>query len=146
MLKLFAAGATGLVGGAAAAAALSPEIRARAATLKAPLLSVAAELLNRFSVPPPSTSPPPPPPAPPPPTPPAAEQAATTPPRFRPGMGLGTGWLPSDWRTRYVRATRTSSNPPPGSVTASDSQASDAPPTNRDAAPPESPGAASPSS
>jgi len=145
--KLLAAGATGLVGGVTAAAALSPDIRARAKairtranTLKGPLLSLAAAVLSRLSPPPPATSPPPPPPRP------AADDATTTPPSFRPGMGLGVGWLPSDWRTRYVRrATRASSKASGGSVTASDNHASDAPPANRDAAPPESPGAPSPS-
>jgi hypothetical protein len=78
-VKLLAVGATGLVGGATAAAALSPEIRARAAKLKGPLLSLAGDLLNRLSPPPPPPSPPPPP----------ADQATTTPPPFRPGVGFG---------------------------------------------------------
>jgi hypothetical protein len=142
MAKLLAAGATGLVGGATAAAALSPEIRARARTLKGPLRSLAAEVLNRFIPPSPPTSPPPPSP------PPAADHATTTPPSFRAGVGLGRAWPPSYRRMakHLRRATRTSSKVPGGSVTAPGSQASAAPPANRDAAPPESPGAASPSS
>jgi Helix-turn-helix domain len=136
-VKLLAVGATGLVGGATAAAALSPEIRARAAKLKGPLLSLTGDLLNRLSPPPPPPSPPPPP----------ADQATTTPPPFRPEVGFGAGWPPSYSRTpRYSRRpTHPSSKAPQGRVTASDSQASDAPPTNSDAGPPESPGAPSPS-
>ena len=45
-------GATGAIGGSAVSAALSPEIRARMADLKAPLLTVAVGLLNRISTPP----------------------------------------------------------------------------------------------
>ena len=50
--KLLAVGATGAIGGVAVSAALSPEIRARMAELKAPLLTVAVGLLNRISTPP----------------------------------------------------------------------------------------------
>ncbi len=143
-LKLLVVGATGLVGGATAAAALSPAIQARARTLKGPFLSLAAEVLNRLSPPPPPTSSSP---SPPPPPPPAADRAATRPPSVRPGLGLGVSWPPSDRRTsrNFRRATHTSSKAPRGSVTASDSQAPDAPSTTSDAAPPESSGAASPS-
>src|SRR6266478_1749859 len=73
-LKLLVVGATGLVGGATAAAACSSEIRARAKKLKGPLLSLAGELLNRLSPPPPPPSP-----SPPPPPPPAADRTATRP-------------------------------------------------------------------
>ena len=82
---LIAAAATGVIGGAAATAALSSEVRARLAQLKGPLRSIAEQLLTRLSTPPPAASPP------------AnqSEQAATTPPpRFRPGVGAGTGWPP----------------------------------------------------
>ncbi len=126
-VKLLAAGATGLVGGATAAAALSPDIRARAAKLKAPLLSLADDLLKRLSAVSPTSSPPPP------------AQTTTAPPPFRPGVGFGAGWPRSARRTsRYSRwAARKSPQATGGSVTASDRQAPDAPPTNSDAARPE---------
>ncbi len=137
-VKFLAVGATGVVGGVAAAAALDPRIRAAAAKLKDPLLSLAGDLLNRLSATPPPTSPPPPPPP---------DQTTTPPPPFRPGVGFGASWPPSYSRmSRYVRrATHTPSKAPRGSVTAPDSQARNAPPTNGDATLPESPGAPSPS-
>jgi len=55
-VKLLAAGVTGVVGGAAAAATLDPQIRAGAVKLKAPLLLLALELLKGFNAPPPSAS------------------------------------------------------------------------------------------
>lgn len=56
-VKLAAAGVTGVVGGAAAAAALDPRIRASASELKEPLRSLAVKLLNHFKPPAPSTTP-----------------------------------------------------------------------------------------
>ena len=137
-VKLLAAGATGLVGGATAAAALSPEIQARAAKLKVPLLALAGNILKRLSTPSPPTSPAPPP-----------AQPTTTPPPFRPGgVGFGSGWPRPNRRTaRYSRwAAHKSRKATGGSVTASDRQNSDAPPTSSDAAQPESPDAPSSSS
>jgi excisionase family DNA binding protein len=136
-VKFLAVGATGVVGGVAAAAALDPRIRAAATELKGPLLSLARDLLSRLS-----SSPPPPSPLPPPP-----EQTAAAPPSFQPGMGLGAAWLRSD-RTarRFRRTTSTSSKAPRGNVPASDSQAAAAPPTDTDTGPIQSPGTSSPSS
>jgi hypothetical protein len=133
-VKLLAAGATGLVGGATAAAALSPEIQARAAKLKAPLLTLAGDILKRFSTPSPPTSPAPPP-----------AQTTTTPPPSRPGVGFGADWPRPNRRTsRY--ATHKSPKATGRSVTASDRQAPDDPLANSAAAQPESPDAPSPSS
>ncbi len=128
-LKLLAAGATGFLGGGAAAAALSPELQARAAELKAPFVSWAGDLLKRFSAPPPPASPPP------------ADQAAPAPPPFRPGVGVA-GWPSSYPRSSrsFRRATCKFPKTPRGSVTASEGVA----PTNTDAVLPESPGAPSP--
>jgi hypothetical protein len=82
---LAAVGASGLVAGAAATAALSPEVRARVSHLKGPLCTIVDQLLSRLSTPPPSASPPPNP----------REQATTNPPpRFRPGVGQGAVWPP----------------------------------------------------
>jgi Helix-turn-helix domain len=136
-VKLLAAGATGLVGGATAAAALSPEIQARATKLKAPLLALVSDILKRLSTASPTS------PAPPP------AQPTTTPPPFRPGgVGFVAGWSRPNRRTsRYSRwAAHKSRKATGGSVTASDRQNSDAPPTSSDAAPPESPDAPSSSS
>jgi hypothetical protein len=52
-VKFLAVGVTGAVGGAAAAAALDPQIRAGASKLKDRLLSLAAELARRMASPPP---------------------------------------------------------------------------------------------
>jgi len=54
---LAAVGATGLVAGAAATAALSPEVRARVSHLKGPLCTIVDQLLSRLSTPRPSASP-----------------------------------------------------------------------------------------
>jgi excisionase family DNA binding protein len=56
-VKLAAAGLTGVVGGAAAAAALDPRIRAAASELKEPLRAFTLNLLNHFKPPAPSTPP-----------------------------------------------------------------------------------------
>jgi excisionase family DNA binding protein len=121
-VQLLVAGATGVVGGAAGAAALSPEIRAQAAKLKAPLLSAVGELLNRLSTPPPPTSPPPSP----------ASQAAPAPSPFRPSVGIGVGW-PRSYRrpSRYSPSgTRKPPEGRPGGLTPSDGQVREAAPTD----------------
>jgi hypothetical protein len=129
-VQLLVAGATGVVGGAAGAAALSPEIRARAAKLKAPLLSAVGEFLNRLSTPPPPTSPPPSP----------ASHATPAPPPFRPVTGVG-----ADWPRSYRRPSRYSPSVTPKSpearpegLTPSDGQVREATPTNRDPGPQDS--------
>ena len=134
-LRLLAAGATGFLGGGAAAAALSPELRARAAELQALLLSRAGDLLKRFSTPPPPASTPPP----------QADQAAPAPPPFRRGVGVA-GWPSSYPRSSrsFRRATSTSPKTLPGSATASEGQVRDVAPTNTNAILPESPGVPSP--
>jgi excisionase family DNA binding protein len=128
-VQLLVAGATGVAGGAAGAAALSPEIRAQAAKLKAPLLAAVGELLTRLSAPPP-TSPPPSP----------ASQAAPAPPPFRPSVGVGAAWPRSYRRTsRYSRSvTPKSPEARPEGLPPSDGQVRDAAPTNHDPAPQDS--------
>lgn len=129
-VKVVAAGVTGLVGGATAAATLSPAIRAKVAQFKAPLLTIAGNLLNRISTPPPSASPPTNPPDP----------TTTTPPPFRPRVGFGAGWPPA-YRPRswYSRpGTYKSPGSTPGRVTASGGQAPSAPPTHSEPSPPAS--------
>jgi len=121
---LIAAGATGVIGGAAAVAALSPEVRARVAQLKGPLRTIAQQLLTRLSTPPPSASPPTNPP----------ERATPNPlARFRPGVGVGTGWPPG-YPPRSGSAgpgARTSPKTTPGGAPVT-------PPTNPDAGSPTS--------
>jgi len=78
-VKFLAVGVTGVAGGAAAAAALDPQIRAGAVKLKERLLSLAAEVARRVATPPP----PAPPPA-------APAKDTTTPPS---PTGLSTGML-----------------------------------------------------
>lgn len=121
-VQLLVAGATGVVGGAAGAAALSPEIRAQAAKLKAPLLSAVGEILNRLTTPPPPTSSPPSP----------ASQAAPAPPPFRPSVGVGASWPRSYRRTsRYSPlVTPKSAEPRPEGLTPSDGQVRGAAPTD----------------
>lgn len=121
-VKVVAAGATGLVGGATAAAVLSPAIRARVAQFKAPLLTIAGNLLNRISPPPPSAAPPTNPPDP----------SATTPPPFRPSVGFGAGWPPGYRPRSWYSRPRTYKFPgaTAGRVTASDGQPPGAPPTH----------------
>jgi hypothetical protein len=121
-VKVVAAGATGLVGGATAAAVLSPAIRARVAQFKAPLLTIAGNLLNRISPPPPSAAPPTNPPDP----------SATTPPPFRPSVGFGAGWPPGYRPRSWYSRPRTYKSPgaTAGRVTASDGQPPGAPPTH----------------
>ncbi len=121
-VKVLAAGATGLVGGATAAAALSPAIRARLHRFKAPLLTLAGNLLNQISSPPPSAAPPTNPP----------DQTTTAPPPFRPGVGFGAGW-PHSYRPRSWYSRPRSPAATPGDITASDGQAPDVSSTKRDA-------------
>jgi DNA-binding transcriptional MerR regulator len=59
IVKILAAGATGVAGGAAAAATLDPRIRAAAAKFKEPVLLLAFDLLKRGTTRPPSASQPP---------------------------------------------------------------------------------------
>jgi excisionase family DNA binding protein len=129
-VQLLVAGATGVVGGAAGAAALSPEIRAHAAKLKTPLLSAVGELLTRLSGPTPPTSPPPSP----------AGQAAPASPPFRPSVGVGVGWPGSYRRTsRYSRSvTPKSPEARPEGLTPSDDHVRDAAPTHHDPGPQDS--------
>jgi excisionase family DNA binding protein len=126
-VKVVAAGVTGLVGGATAAATLSPAIRAKVAQFKAPLLTIAGNLLNRISTPPPSASPPPNPPDP----------TTTTPPPFRPRVGFGAGWPPAYRRTsRYSRSVIPKSpEARPEGLTPSDGEVRDAAPTTHDPGP-----------
>jgi hypothetical protein len=56
-VKLAAVGVTGVVGGAAAAAALDPRIRAAASELKEPLRALTLKLLNHFKPTAPSAPP-----------------------------------------------------------------------------------------
>jgi len=130
-VKLLAVGATGLVGGATAAAALSPEIRARAAKLKDPLLSLAGDLLRRLTAPASSTSPSPNP----------SNQTTAAPPPWRPSVGFVAGWPRSYRRTPTYSRPVTPKSPAatPGGVTAFDGQARDAAATNSNTAPHESP-------
>jgi len=129
-VKLLVVGATGVVGGAAGAAALSPEIRAQAAKLKAPVLSAVGEFLNRLSAQPRPTSPPASP----------ASQATPAPPPFRPSGDVGAGWRRSYRRTsRYSRSvTPKSPEARPEGLTPSDGQIQDAAPMNRDPGPQDS--------
>ena len=129
-VQLLVAGATGVVGGAAGAATLSPEIRAQAAKLKAPLLAAVGQLLNRLSAPPPPTSPPPS----------LASHGTPAPPPYRPAVGADTGW-PRSYRrpSRYSPSgTRKPPEARPGGLTPSDAQVREAAPTDpgpQDAAP-----------
>ena len=99
IVKILAAGATGVVGGAATVAAVDPrvraQIRAAAGKVKNPLLLVAFELLERLkhsNAPPASASP----------TPNPTNQAATpTPPGPSPSM-IGV-WLPAYRRAPTAR-------------------------------------------
>ena len=134
-VKLLAAGVTGLVGGATAAAALSPTIRTRAAALKGPLVSAAAEFLKRISTPPPSASSPPNP----------VSQAPAPPSSLMRRSRLGRA--PYDYR-RTVRTSRPfpstfRAGTPKDPVTA-DTQASDAPATNLETPPAATPGGPDP--
>jgi hypothetical protein len=124
-VKIIAAGATGLVGGATAAAALSPAIRARMAKFKAPLLTFASDLLNRISTPPPSASPPKNPP----------DLTTTTPPPFRPSVSFGASWPPGYRPRSWYSRLRTYKSPgaTPRHVMASDGQAPGVPPTHSEA-------------
>jgi MerR family regulatory protein len=137
-VKFLAVGATGVIGGVAAAAALDPRIRAAAAKLKDPLWSLAVDVLKRFGAPPPSTSSPPNPP----------KQATTTPPPSGPSTGFVTGWRNSYRRTaKYSRlAIPKSQKAPPDGTTPFDAQAPHAATPDHDEAPPESPGTPSPTS
>ena len=92
-LKLAAAGVTGLVGGAAAAAALDPRIRAAASELKEPLRALTLKLLNHFKPPAPST-------------PPSTDlpNQATTPQPSPPPTASGRTWPPYSRRTSKYRA------------------------------------------
>jgi hypothetical protein len=137
-VKFLAVGATGVVGGVAAAAALDPRIRATAAKLKDPLRSLAVDVLKRFGTRPPSTSPPPNPP----------KQATTTPPPSGPSTGFVRGSRNSCRRTpKYSRlAMPKSQESPPDGTKPSDAQATHAATPDRDEAPPESLGTPIPTS
>lgn len=135
-VKLLAAGATGVVGGAAAAAALDPRIRAGAAKLKDPLRSLAVDVLKHFRARPPSTSPP-------------SNQSnqTTPPPQSGRSMGLVGGWPVYPRTPRYSRpVTPKPQEAAPGGFPASDGRAGQAAPRNSDAAPDDSAGAPSPAS
>ena len=83
-VKILAAGVTGVVGGAAAAATLDPRVRAAAAKFKEPFLLLALHFLNRINAPPPSA-------------PPNPANQTTTPPPSGPSPGLvGFRGLPTD--------------------------------------------------
>jgi len=140
-VKILAAGATGVVGGAAAAATLDPRIRAKiqdeAAKLKKPLLLVALYLLKRLNTPPPSASSPPTP----------AGQADTSP---RSGPSTGVARLRTYGYRRTLRPFRPGT---PGTqpaaeegFTASDAEAGYAAAASRDGTPHESPGPSIPPS
>ena len=92
-LKLAAAGVTGVVGGAAAAAALDPRIRAAASELKEPLRALTLKLLNHFK--PPASS-----------TPPSTDSPnqATTPQPSPPPTASSRTWPPYSRRTSKYRA------------------------------------------
>lgn len=134
-VKILAAGVTGLVGGAAAAAALDPRIRAKiqaeAAKLKDPFLLLAVYLLKRVPTPPPSAS-----------SPPNPASQANTPPRSGPATGI------VGLRTYSYRRTPRPFRPgTPGTQpaaeegsTASDAEAGHAAAASRDGTPHESPG------
>jgi len=131
-VKVVAAGVTGLVGGATAAATLSPSIRAKVAQFQAPLLTIAGNLLNQISTPPPSASPPTNPPDP----------TTTTPPPFRPRVGFGAGWPPA-YRPRswYSRPGTYKSPGVPGTRHGLRRPGSDCPSNAQRAKPPCIPGA-----
>lgn len=91
-VKLAAAGVTGVMGGAAAAAALDPRIRAAASELKEPFRSLATKLLNHFKPPAPSA----------PST--ASSNQPTTPQPPPPPTAPGTTWPSYSRRTSTYRA------------------------------------------
>lgn len=109
-VKLLAAGVTGLAGGAAAAAALDPKIRAAMAKLKDPLRSLAIGFLNRINTPSPSPSSP------------QADQPAPAPRASRPGVGAIR--LPPSAYRRHHRYLGTVRRPPasPSGIRSSDGQ------------------------
>jgi excisionase family DNA binding protein len=122
-VKVLAAGAIGVAGGAAAAAALDPKIRAGVTKLKEPLLLLARDLLiKRATTPSPSVSSPPNP----------TNQG--TPPQPGPSTGLALVRPHSYWRTpsSYRPVVPKSKDAAPEGVTASDAEATHAGPTNRD--------------
>jgi hypothetical protein len=92
-VKLAAAGVTGVVGGAAAAAALDPRIRAAASELKEPLRALTLKLLSHFK--PPASS-----------TPPSTDSSnqAITPQSSPPPTVPGTTWPSYSRRTSKYRA------------------------------------------
>jgi excisionase family DNA binding protein len=110
-VKVIAGTVAGFAGGATAAAALDPRIRAAVAKLKDPLRSLVVEALNRFGAPSsspssPSTQP---------------DQPAQAPPPARPGVGV-IGLRPSAYRScgRYFgtvhrpQASPNGTTPPTG--------------------------------
>jgi excisionase family DNA binding protein len=123
--KLLAAGVTGVVGGAATAAALDPRIRAAAVNLKEPLRSLAVNVLNHFSPPASSTTPSA-----------DSQDQGTTPPPPHPPTG-SAGPRPSYYRRtssyrRFVTRTRTGAGP--ARFRAGDSPATQGAPTASDVA------------
>jgi len=131
-VKVLAAGVIGIAGGAAAAAALDPRIRAGAAKLKEPLLSAALDLLKRFN-----TSPPPAP------SPQNSTNQVTMPPQCEPSTRLVL--VRNRFYQRnpgsYRRGTPTSREAAREGMTASDTEARYATSTSREAAQHESAGA-----
>jgi excisionase family DNA binding protein len=127
MAKLLAAGVTGVMGGAAAAAALDPRIRATAAKFKEPLRSLAVTLLNHFSPPASSTTPSA-----------DSQDQATTPPPGPPAGSVRPRPAYDGRRSPYRRfVTRTRTGASPARFTAGDDPATPGAPTTSAAVSPD---------